>query len=75
MLTIVAADDLIISNACSWLTTPENVLTHLKNIYKDQELEELATTKNFLVVQAEGKRQVERKLLAKTRMHCAKHLI
>jgi len=43
-------------------TTPENVLMHLKNIYKDQELEEVATTKDFLVVQTEGKRQVERKL-------------
>lgn len=44
-------------------TTPENVLMHLKNIYKDQELEEAATAKKFLVVQTEGKRQVERKLL------------
>ena len=44
-------------------TTPENVLMHLKNIYKDQELEEAATAKKFLVVQTEGKRRVERKLL------------
>ena len=43
-------------------TTPENVLMHLKNIYKDQELGEEATTKKFLVVQQEGKRQVERNL-------------
>lgn len=43
-------------------TSPENVLMHLQNIYKENELNELATTKNFLVVQTEGKRQVKRKL-------------
>ena len=43
-------------------TTVENVLMHLKNIYKDQELTEEATSKNFLVVQQEGKRQVRRRL-------------
>ena len=35
---------------------------HLKNIYKDQELAENSTTKKFLVVQTEGKREVERQL-------------
>ncbi len=43
-------------------TTPENVLMHLKNIYKDNELDEDRTTKNFLVVRMEGKRQVKRDL-------------
>jgi len=43
-------------------TTPENVLMHLKNIYKNKELDENATTKDFLVVQTEGKRRVERNL-------------
>jgi len=43
-------------------TTPENVLMHLKNIYSDGELEEKATTKDSLVVQLEGKREVKRKL-------------
>ena len=43
-------------------TTPENVLMHLKNIFSDGELEEKPTTKDFLVVQLEGKRQVKRKL-------------
>lgn len=43
-------------------TTPENVLMHLKNIYKDGELSESATTKDFLVVRTEGKRQVSRNL-------------
>ncbi len=43
-------------------TTPENVLMHLKNIYADGELDEPATTKDFLAVQTEGRRQVQRNL-------------
>ena len=43
-------------------TTPENILMHLKNIYVESELDEKATTKDFLVVRTEGKRQVKRKL-------------
>lgn len=43
-------------------TTPENVLMHLKNIYKDGELAEQTTTKDFLVVRQEGKREVKRTL-------------
>ena len=43
-------------------TTPENVLMHLKNIFKDKELSEQATAKDFLVVRAEGKRQVQRNI-------------
>jgi hypothetical protein len=35
-------------------TTPENVLMHLRNIYAEQELEEVATAKDFLVVRQEG---------------------
>lgn len=37
-------------------TTPENVLMHLKKIFKDGELAEQATTKDFLVVRQEGAR-------------------
>ncbi len=40
----------------------ENVIHHLKNIYAEDELAEEATTKEFLVVRFEGKRQVSRKL-------------
>lgn len=40
--------------------TPENVLQHLKNIYSEEELEQAATTKKFLVVRKEGTRQVRR---------------
>jgi hypothetical protein len=44
-------------------TTPENVLMHLKNIYAENELTETATAKEFLAVQTEGKRQVQRRIL------------
>lgn len=40
----------------------ENVIHHLKNIYVEEELMEEATTKEFLVVRIEGKRQVARKV-------------
>ncbi len=43
-------------------TTPENVLMHLSNVYREGELLEKPTTKDFLVVQQEGKRQVKRTL-------------
>jgi len=43
-------------------TTPENILMHLKNIFRDAELVKSATAKDFLAVQTEGKRQVERNL-------------
>ena len=43
-------------------TTPENVLMHLKNIYMEGELDQNLTTKDFLVVRQEGKRQVKRRL-------------
>ena len=43
-------------------TTPENVLMHLKNIFREGELDEAATAKDFLVVRQEGARQVRRRL-------------
>ncbi len=43
-------------------TTPENVLMHLKNVFADKELEEGATAKDFLVVQAEAGRRVRRQI-------------
>jgi len=43
-------------------TTPENVLMHLKNIFAEGELAAPATTKDFLAVRQEGKRQVRRRL-------------
>jgi hypothetical protein len=41
-------------------TTPQNITLHLKNIYSEAELNEQATCKDFLQVQMEGRRQVER---------------
>ena len=43
-------------------TTPENVLMHLRNVFSSGELEARTTTKDFLVVQTEGKRRVRRTL-------------
>jgi len=43
-------------------TSTDNISLHLKNIYRDGELEESATTENFSVVRQEGSRQVQRKL-------------
>ena len=43
-------------------TTPENVLMHLRNVFSSKELEAGATTKDFLVVRTEGKRQVRRRI-------------
>ena len=42
-------------------TTPQNITLHLKNIYKETELVENATCKEFLQVQKEGNREVKRK--------------
>lgn len=41
-------------------TTPQNITLHLKNIFQEGELEEVATCKDFLQVQTEGDRQVHR---------------
>lgn len=38
----------------------DNIGLHLKNIFKEKELNKDSTTENFSVVQKEGKRQVER---------------
>lgn len=41
-------------------TTSQNITMHLKNIFEEGELQELATCKDFLQVRKEGSRQVER---------------
>ena len=41
-------------------TTPQNITLHIKNIYKEGELEENSTCKNYLQVQTEGNRRVQR---------------
>ncbi|EKD43971.1 MAG: hypothetical protein ACD_72C00053G0004 [uncultured bacterium] len=65
--------EVLFSNETVWLTqkrladlfetTPQNVTIHLKNIYSEAEISESATCKEFLQVQKEGGRNVERKVL------------
>ncbi len=43
-------------------TSTDNVSLHLKNIYETDELEEAATTEDFLVVRSEGNRSVKREI-------------
>ena len=43
-------------------TSTDNISLHLKNIYKEAELEPDATTEDYSVVQKEGKRQVRRQV-------------
>ncbi len=43
-------------------TTQENISMHIKNIYKDKELNNDSTNKKFLLVQNEGNRQVKRNI-------------
>jgi len=41
-------------------TTRNNITMHLQDIYSSYELEENSTSKNFLLVQQEGTREVKR---------------
>ena len=43
-------------------TSRNNINMHLKEIYKAEELEEYWTRKDFLMVQYEGNRKVEKKV-------------
>jgi len=40
--------------------TPQNITIHLKNVYKSLELDKESTSKDFLLVQNEGGRQIAR---------------
>ena len=40
--------------------TPENIIMHLKGIFKDGELDRASTSKDFLAAQTEGTRNVNR---------------
>lgn len=42
-------------------TTPQNITLHIRNLYKEDELNREATCKDFLQVQLEGNRTVSRK--------------
>ncbi|OFY94281.1 MAG: hypothetical protein A3K10_01065 [Bacteroidetes bacterium RIFCSPLOWO2_12_FULL_31_6] len=41
-------------------TTVPNINMHLKNIFEENELDEISTIKDFLIVRKEGKREVKR---------------
>ncbi|HDR51233.1 MAG TPA: hypothetical protein ENN90_06375, partial [Mariniphaga anaerophila] len=43
-------------------TTKQNISLHLKNIFDEGELQEISTVKDYLTVQFEGKREVQRNL-------------
>lgn len=43
-------------------TSPQNITLHIKNIYSDGELDCFSTCKNYLQVQTEGSRQVQREI-------------
>ena len=43
-------------------TTKQNISFHIKNIFDEEELAEKSTVKEFLTVQKEGNRKVERKV-------------
>ena len=43
-------------------TTKQNISSHIKNIFDEEELDENSTVKEFLTVQKEGNRNVERKV-------------
>ena len=42
-------------------TSPQNITMHLKSIFKEEELLESATCKDFLQVRKEGRRTLKRK--------------
>lgn len=43
-------------------TTTQNIVQHIRHVYEDGELDEEATCKDYLQVQTEGGREVQRKL-------------
>jgi len=65
--------DVLVEGETVWLTqasmaelfqiTPQNITMHIKSIYDEGELIELATCKEYLQVRKEGSRQVKRKLM------------
>ena len=40
-------------------TTKQNISLHIKNVFKEGELQENSTVKDYLTVQTEGKREVQ----------------
>ena len=65
--------DVRIEDETVWLTqaqmtelfqsTKQNISLHINNIYKEGELQKASTVKDYLTVQTEGKRKVQRKIM------------
>jgi len=65
-----ASLDVMLENETVWLTqkqmallfdtTPQNITMHVRNVYADGELNQMATCKEFLQVQTEGVREIRR---------------
>lgn len=65
--------DVVLKDETIWLTqksmaelfdtSVDNISLHLKNIYKEMELDKIATTEEISIVQQEGPRKVNRKIL------------
>jgi len=51
-----------ISEAISGFRIGENITMHIRNIYADEELDRISTCKDFLHVQKEGGRDIERSI-------------
>ena len=43
-------------------TTKQNISLHIKNVFEEGEQEEISTVKDYLTVQTEGKREVQRNM-------------
>ena len=44
-------------------TTKQNISLHIKNIYEEDELDEISTVKDSSTVQIDGKREVQRNIV------------
>ena len=44
-------------------STKQNVSLHINNIFKEKELDQISTVKEYLTVQLEGSRNVKRKII------------
>lgn len=49
-------------------TTKNSISLHIKNIFTDKELDENSTVKDYLTVQKEGNRDIQRSILSQQRI-------
>lgn len=43
-------------------TTPQNITLHIQDVYKENEAEPASTSKDYLLVQLEGQRSIQREV-------------